>query len=97
MTRSCSPASLLARIERWLEQEGVFHIAGFGDVTLAAELAWEPGVGLVYLRRIADGQLWRADVSITARPAEPGEPGTNWQDPSRSLWPAETGHPRGGS
>jgi hypothetical protein len=34
---------LLARIERWLEQEGVFHVAGFGDVTLAGEL--EPGAG----------------------------------------------------
>ena len=72
---------LLLRIERWLEQEGVFHVAGFGDVTLAGELDWEPGAGPVYLRRIADGQLWRADISITARPAEPGEPGTNRRGP----------------
>jgi hypothetical protein len=25
---------LLMRIERWLEQEGVFDVAGFGDVEL---------------------------------------------------------------
>jgi hypothetical protein len=67
---------LLARIERWLEKEGVFHVAGSGDVALAGELDWEPGVGPVYPRRLADGQLWRADIAITARPAEPGEPGT---------------------
>ena len=70
---------LLARIERWLEQEGVFHVAGFGDVALAGELDWEPGAGPVYLRRLADGQLWRADINITARPAEPGEPDTHWR------------------
>ena len=50
-------------------------------MTLAGELDWEPGVGPVYLRRIADDQLWRADISITARPAEPEEPGTNWLGP----------------
>jgi hypothetical protein len=49
---------LQARIERWLEQEGVFHVAGFGDVALA------------------DRQLWRADITITVRPAWPGEAGT---------------------
>jgi hypothetical protein len=70
---------LLARIERWLEQEGVFHVAGFGDVALAGELDWEPGAGPVYLRRLAHGQLWRADINITARPAEPGEPDTHWR------------------
>ena len=42
--------TLQARIERWLEQEGVFHVAGFGDVTLARELDWEPDTGTVYLR-----------------------------------------------
>jgi len=72
---------LQMRIERWLEEEGVFHVAGFGDVTLARELDWEPNAGPVYLRRIADGQLWRADINITARPAEPGEPGTTWSRP----------------
>jgi Domain of unknown function (DUF6907) len=70
---------LQARIERWLEQEGVFHVAGFGDVALAGELDWEPGAGPVFLRRLGDGQLWRADITITARPAEPGEPGTHLQ------------------
>jgi hypothetical protein len=56
---------LLARIERWLEQEDVFHVAGFGDVTLAGELDWEPGAGPVYLRRIADGP--RRARPVTAR------------------------------
>jgi hypothetical protein len=70
--------TLLSRIERWLEQEGVFNAGGFGDVTLARELDWEPETGPVYFRRIADGQLWRADINITARLAVPGEPGTNW-------------------
>jgi hypothetical protein len=51
VTRSCSPA-LHARIERWLEPEGVFTILGFGDVELAGELDWEPGAGPVYLRRL---------------------------------------------
>ena len=73
--------TLQARIERWLEQEGVIHAAGFGDFTLAGELDWEPDTGPVYLRRIADGQLWRADITITARPAKPGEPGTTWSRP----------------
>jgi hypothetical protein len=44
--------ALHARIERWLELEGVFTILGFGDVELAGALGWEPGVGLVYLRRL---------------------------------------------
>lgn len=82
MPRRASDEELLAgilqaRIERWLEQEGVFHVAGFGDVALADELDWEPGAGPVYLRRLADGQLWRADITITARPAQPGEAGTH--------------------
>ena len=55
----------------------VQSFAGFGDVALAGELDWEPGAGPVYLRRLADGQLWRADITITARPARPGEPGTH--------------------
>jgi hypothetical protein len=71
---------LQARIEWWLGQEGAFHVTGFGDVALAGELDWEPGAGPVYLRRLADGQLWRADISITARPAEPGEPNTHWRE-----------------
>lgn len=70
---------LHARIERWLEQERIFTILGFGDVELAGELDWEPGAGPVYLRRLDDGQLWRADITVTARPAEPGEAGTRWQ------------------
>jgi hypothetical protein len=41
MARRASDQELLvgalhARIERWLEQEGVFTILGFGDVELAA-------------------------------------------------------------
>ena len=90
MTSRASDAELLAgylhaRAGRWLEQEGVFHVAGFGDVALAGELDWEPGAGPVYLRRLADGQLWHADITITARPAEPGEPGTHWQGLPKGL------------
>ena len=62
----------MARFVHSLELERVFHVAGFGDLTLAGELGWEPGAGPVYLRRMADGQLGRPDISITARPAEPG-------------------------
>jgi hypothetical protein len=29
-----------------------------------------------YLRRLNDGQVWRADSTVTARPAAPGEAGT---------------------
>ena len=43
------------------------------------ELDWESGADPVYLRRLADGQLWRADITITARPPEPGERGTQWR------------------
>ena len=67
------------RIERWLEQEGVFDVAGFGDVKLAGELNWEPGAGPVYLRRLDDRQVWRADITITARPATPEEAKTALQ------------------
>lgn len=70
---------LLMRIERWLEQEGVFDIAGFGDVELAGELDWEPGAGPVYLRKLDNGQVWRADITITARPATPEEAKTALQ------------------
>ena len=59
--------------------EGVFDVAGFGDVELAAELDWEPGAGPVYLRRLDSGQVWRADIAITARPATPEEAKTSCQ------------------
>ena len=68
--------ALQARIERWLELEGVFNVAGFGDVELAGELDWEPGAGPVYLRRLDDGKVWRADITITARPATSEEAST---------------------
>jgi hypothetical protein len=70
-------AALHARIERWLELEGIFTILGFGDVELASELDWEPGAGPLYLRRLDDRQVWRADITVTARPAAPGEAGTS--------------------
>jgi len=60
-------------IERWLELEGVFTIPGFGVVELAGDLDWEPGAGLVYLRQLNDSQVWRAGITVTARPAAPGE------------------------
>jgi len=68
--------ALHARIERWLELEGVFTIIGFGDVELAGELDWEPDAGPVYLRRLDDGQVWRADIAVTARASKTGEAGT---------------------
>jgi hypothetical protein len=68
--------ALHARIERWLELEGLFTIAGFGDVELAGELDWEPGAGPMYLRRLDDGQVWRADITVIARPSASGEAGT---------------------
>ena len=54
MLRRASDEELLAgvlhlRIERWLEQEGVLDVAGFGDVELVGELDWESGAGPVYL------------------------------------------------
>ena len=60
-------------IEQWLE--GVFTIPGFGDVELADDLDWEPGAGLVYLRRLNDSQVWRAGITVTARPAASGRAG----------------------
>lgn len=83
-TRGISDAEMLAgvlllRIERWLETEGVFDVAGVGDFELAAELDWEPGGGAVYLRRLDDNQVWRADIAITARPATPEEAKTALQ------------------
>jgi hypothetical protein len=83
MARRCSDEELLAgvlqhRIERWLEQEGVFSVAGLGDMELAGELDWEPGAGPVYLRRLADGQAWRVDIAMTARPAWPEEASSRW-------------------
>ena len=65
-------------IERWLEMEGVFTIPGFGDVEFAGDLDWEPGVGLVRLRWLNDSQVWRADITVTAHPAAPGEAGARW-------------------
>ena len=84
MPRRASDEELLAgilqlKIERWLEQEGVFDIAGFGDVELAGELDREPGAGPVYLRRLDDRQVWRADIAITARPATAEEAKTALQ------------------
>ena len=50
MARRASDEELLvgalhARIERWLELEGIFTIAGFGDVELAGELDWRLWAG----------------------------------------------------
>ena len=77
MARRCGDEELLAgvlqhRIERWLEQEGVFGVAGLGDIELAGELDWDPCAGPVYLRCLAGGQVWRVDITMTARPARPG-------------------------
>jgi hypothetical protein len=45
---------LLMRIERWLEQEGVFDVAGFGDVELAGELDWVTQGPMMPLAQVAD-------------------------------------------
>ena len=58
--------------------EGVFTILGFGDVELGLAAGLEAGVGPACLRRLGDGQVWRANITVTARPAAPGEVGT-WQ------------------
>jgi hypothetical protein len=84
VARRCSDEELLAgvlqhRIERWLEQEGVFSVAGLGDVELAGELDWEPGAGPVYRRCLADGQAWRVDITMAARPAMPEEASSRWR------------------
>ena len=100
--RRASGGELLAgilqmRIERWLEQEGVLDIPGFGDVELAGDLDWEPGAGPVYLRRPGDSQVWRAHIAITARPATPEEAKTAVQREQdrtaelRGSWTTETG------
>jgi hypothetical protein len=33
----------------------------------------------VYLRRLDDGQVRRADITVTARPATTGEAGARWR------------------
>jgi len=66
-------------IERWLELEGVFTIPGFGDVEFSGGLGWEQGAGLVYRRRLNDSQVWRAGITVTARPGAPGEAGARWR------------------
>jgi hypothetical protein len=68
--------ALHARIERWLEMEGVFTTLGFGDVEPAGELDWEQGASPAWLRRLDDRQVWRADITVTARPAAAGEADT---------------------
>lgn len=63
-------------IERWLELEGVFTIRGFGDVELVDGLDWEPSADLVC--RLNDSQVWRAGITMTARP-RPVSPGARWR------------------
>jgi hypothetical protein len=65
--------TIVTRLERWLELEGVFEVPGVGRVELAGEIDWEPGSGTLYLRRLDDGRVWRADVPVTVRPATPEE------------------------
>jgi hypothetical protein len=47
-------------------------------VEIAGELDWEPGSGLVYLRRLYDGQVWRVNITMTARLATPEEASSRW-------------------
>lgn len=64
---------ITAQLERWLEQQGVFEVPGVGQVELAGEIDWERGSGTLYLRRPADGRIWRVDVPVAVRPATPEE------------------------
>jgi hypothetical protein len=70
---------IVTRLERWLELEGVFEVAGVGHVELAGEIDGEPGSGTLYLRRLDDGRVWRADVPVAVRPATPEEAKTALQ------------------
>jgi len=71
--------TLITRLERWLELEGVFEVPGVGHVELAGEIDWEPGGGTLYLRRLDDGKVWRVDVPVAVRPATPEEAKTALQ------------------
>jgi hypothetical protein len=70
---------IVTRLERWLELEGVFEVAGAGHVELAGEIDWEPGSGTLYLRRLNDGRVWRVDVPVAVRRATPEEAKTALQ------------------
>jgi hypothetical protein len=70
---------IVARLERWLELEGVFEVPGVGRVELAGEFDWAPGSGTLYLRRLGDGRVWRVDVPVAVRPATPEEAKTALQ------------------
>jgi hypothetical protein len=65
--------TIVTRLERWLEREGVFEVPGVGQVELAGEIDSEPGSGTLYLRRLDDGRVWRVDVPVAVRPATPEE------------------------
>jgi hypothetical protein len=71
--------TIVTRLERWLELEGVFEVPGVGHVELAGEIDWEPGSGTLYLRRLDDGRVWRVDVPVAVRPATPEEAKTALQ------------------
>ncbi len=46
---------------------------------------WTPPVAGVSVKlwghngRLDDGQVWRVDITVTARPATPGEAGARWR------------------
>ncbi len=70
---------IVAGLVRWLEQQEAFEVPGVGHVELAREVDWEPGSGTLYLRRPADGRIWRVDVPVAVRPATPEEAKTTLQ------------------
>ena len=70
---------IVAGLERWLEQQGTFEVPRVGQVELARDIDWEPGSGTLYLRRPADGRIWRVDVPVAVRPATPEEAKTTLQ------------------
>ena len=71
--------TVVTRLERWLELEGVFEVPRVGRFELAGEIDWEPGSGTLYLRRLDDGRVWRVDVPVAVRPATPEEAKTALQ------------------
>ena len=76
---NATPPQWAAPSSGGLELGGAFTIPGFGDVELAGDLDWEPGAGLAHLRRLNDSQVWHAGITVTARPAAPGEAGARWR------------------
>lgn len=76
MTRNCSPGlSSTGSSDGW-SWRAFSGCSGY--VERAGGLDWEPGAGAVYLRRLDNGQVWRVDITMTARTATPEEASSRW-------------------